>query len=281
MQEIYQRFFNGEGERDIAEHLNQRGLATDLNRPWNRATVHQILINPKYIGANVYNRRSFKLKKKRIVNPPEMWILRDHAFDAIVEPEMFRRVQEIIAGRHPTYSDDEMLGLLRRLLEEKGTLSGILIDQAEGMPCSAAYRDRFKGLFRAYQLIGYTPRRDHSYIEINQTLRERHRIQVEEITGALMAAGAAVKTESNTGLLRVNDEFTVSIVLARCREIRAGTFRWLLRLDASLSPDITLAARLQPGNQDILDYYLFPGIDSLSKQLRFAAEQLCIRCLPF
>ena len=272
VQEVYQRFYNGESERDIAEDLNRRGLVTDLNRPWSRDTVRQILCNPKYIGANVYNRRSFKLKKKRIVNPPEMWILRDHAFDAIIEPEMFRKVQEIIAGHRRTYSDDEMLGLLRRLLEERGTLSGILIDETEGMPCSAAYRDRFNGLFRAYQLIGYTPRRDHSYIEINQKLRERHRIQVEEITGALVAAGAAVKTGSKTGLLRVNDEFTVSIVLARCRDIRAGTFRWLLRLDASLAPDITLAARLQPGNQEILDYYLFPGIDSLSEQLRLAPQ---------
>ena len=272
VQEIYQRFFNGEDERDIAEHLNQRGLTTDLNRPWSRATVHQILINPKYIGANVYNRRSFKLKKKRIVNPPEMWILRDHAFDAIVDPEMFRKVQEIIAGRHRTYSDDEMLGLLRRLLEEKGTLSGIVIDQAEGMPSSAAYRNRFKGLFRAYQLIGYSPRRDHSYIEINRKLRERHRTQVDEIVSALVNAGATVQTESNSDLLRVNDEFTVSIVLARCREIRAGTFRWLLRLDTSLAPDITLAARLQPDNQEILDYYLFPGIDSLAERLRLAPQ---------
>jgi len=30
------------------------------------ATVHQVLTNPKYIGANIYYRRSFKLKHKRI-----------------------------------------------------------------------------------------------------------------------------------------------------------------------------------------------------------------------
>lgn len=31
-------------------------------------TVHQLLINPKYIRANIYNRRSFKLKHKRVEN---------------------------------------------------------------------------------------------------------------------------------------------------------------------------------------------------------------------
>ena len=56
-----------------------------------------------------------------------------------------------------------MLELLRNLLSQKGSLSGIVIDEAEGMPSSAAYRARFKGLFRAYQRIGYTPRRDHTY----------------------------------------------------------------------------------------------------------------------
>jgi hypothetical protein len=48
---------------------------------WTRATVHQVLTNPKYIGANIYNRRSFKLKHRRVNNPTQMWIWRDSAID--------------------------------------------------------------------------------------------------------------------------------------------------------------------------------------------------------
>ena len=33
--------------------------------------MHQVLTNEKYIGNNVYNRVSFKLKKKRVINPPD------------------------------------------------------------------------------------------------------------------------------------------------------------------------------------------------------------------
>ena len=75
-----------------------------------------------------------------------------------------------------------------------------------------------------------------------------------------------------TNLLRINGEFTASFVLARCREVRAGSFRWVLRLDTSLSPDITIAARLRPGNEAILDYYLLPSIDALADRIRLAPE---------
>jgi hypothetical protein len=61
-------------EREIAEQLNGAGILGEHGRPWTRATVHQVSTNPKYIGANIYNRRSFKLKHKRINNPVDMWI---------------------------------------------------------------------------------------------------------------------------------------------------------------------------------------------------------------
>ncbi|WP_082458135.1 recombinase family protein [Sphingomonas sp. Leaf10] len=56
-------------EREIAVILNEEGQRTDLGRPWTRSAVHQILSNEKYVGNNVYNRVSFKLKKKRVVKP--------------------------------------------------------------------------------------------------------------------------------------------------------------------------------------------------------------------
>ena len=64
---IFQTFI-GEGkiESEIAAILNAQGVKTDFEREWNRATVHQILTNEKYIGNNVYHRTSCKLKKKHV-----------------------------------------------------------------------------------------------------------------------------------------------------------------------------------------------------------------------
>jgi DNA invertase Pin-like site-specific DNA recombinase len=54
---IYQMFVEeGKQESEIADLLNMVGLTSDLGRPWSRGTIHQILVNEKYIGNNVYNR---------------------------------------------------------------------------------------------------------------------------------------------------------------------------------------------------------------------------------
>jgi DNA invertase Pin-like site-specific DNA recombinase len=271
VREIYDLFTRERKlEREIASLLNSRGLLTDLNRPWTRATVHQILSNPKYAGGNVYNRRSFKLKRKRVNNPPEMWIRRDHAFMPLVTVAQFNEALTLIQSRSIHLSNEQLLERLKALLTRVGTLSGVLIDEADDMPSSISYRYRFGSLIQAYTLIGYTPLRDFSYVETNRKLREYHAAKIIEIIRELRDTGTRVDQDPATDLLTVNQEFTASLVLARCRETAAGNYRWLIRLDNSITPDVTIAARLKPGNQDILDYYLFPGMDALAEQLRLA-----------
>jgi DNA invertase Pin-like site-specific DNA recombinase len=272
VREIYHRFTQGRStEKEIAIWLNRRGLLSDVGRPWTRGTVHQILTNPKYAGANVYNRRSFKLKRKRVVNPPEMWIRCDNAFTPIIPVEQFKQALAIIESRHTHLTDEQLLERLRNLLARIGELSGILIDESEDMPSSAVYQRRFGGLARAYSLIGYTPLRDLRYIEINRATREYHRGQYSRILEELKKQGAEVR-EGKNGLLEVNQEFTVSLVISRCRETLTGQHRWLIRLENTLDPDLTIAARLTPNNEDILDYYLFPRTETLTAQLRLGGD---------
>lgn len=60
---MYRLFvYESHTELEIANELIQRGILTDLGRAWTRGSVHQILIDAKYIGNNVWNRVSFKLK---------------------------------------------------------------------------------------------------------------------------------------------------------------------------------------------------------------------------
>ena len=107
---MYRAFVEeGKPEREIADVLNERGITTDLGRPWTRGTVHQVLINEKYIGNNVWNRVSFKLKKKRVRNSPDMWIRADGAFEPIVDRTLFDAAQAIIRERSHRLSNEEML----------------------------------------------------------------------------------------------------------------------------------------------------------------------------
>lgn len=70
------RMFVQEGKREseIADVLNSQEIRTDLGRAWNRGTVRQVLTNQKYVGNNIYNRTSFKLKRRRVKNGPDMWV---------------------------------------------------------------------------------------------------------------------------------------------------------------------------------------------------------------
>lgn len=259
-------------EREIAVQLNAEGCLTDLGRPWTRGTVHQVLINEKYVGNNVWNRVSFKLKKKRVRNQPEMWIRADGVYPAIVERDLFDAAQTIIRARSFRLTDDEMLEALRGLLQRRGALSGIVIDEAESIPSSSAYRSRFGSLLRAYDLVGYQPLRDYRYLEVNQALRKLHPNIVAEVLGGLRGAGCLVDQDPASDLISVNREFSVSIVIARCRRTPAGSHRWRLRLDAGLLPDITVAVRMDVGNLVPLDFYLLPRIDLDHGTLQFAEE---------
>ena len=144
---MYRQFVDeGKVESEIAAVLNERGERTDLGRVWTRGTVHQVLTNEKYIGNNVYNRCSFKLKQKREVNPPEKWVRANDAFEAIVEPQAFFTAQGIIRERNRRFTNEEMLERLKHLFERHGHLSGLIIDEAEHMPSSSAYTGRFGSL---------------------------------------------------------------------------------------------------------------------------------------
>src|SRR4029079_15806447 len=118
---MYRMFVEtGKPEREIAALLNERGTATDLGRLWTRGTVHQVLINEKYVGNNVWNRISYKRKKKRVRNDPDMWIRADGVFEPIVDRLLFDAAQTIIRERSQRLSNDEMLDALRRLFDARG-----------------------------------------------------------------------------------------------------------------------------------------------------------------
>lgn len=248
-------------EREIATILNREGRLTDLGRRWNRAVVRQILSNEKYVGNNVYNRVSFKLKKKRIVNTPDMWVRGVGAFEAIVDPALFDAAQAILVKRAKRFSDEELLKMLTDLLAARGALSGMIIDEVEDMPSTAAYRSRFGSLLRAYELIGYRPDRDYRYVETNRQLRLMHPDVVASTIAGIEKIGGHVLVDEQTDLLVVNHEVTLALVIARCQSTPAGSLRWRIRLDAGLQPDITVVVRLEPNNRAVRDYYLLPWLD--------------------
>jgi DNA invertase Pin-like site-specific DNA recombinase len=258
-------------EREIAAMLNSEGISSERGRPWTRGAVHELLTNEKYIGNNLYNRTSAKLQAPRIDNPPDKWVRRDGAFAPVIDPDTFATAQAIIRDRDQHYTDDELLGMLRKLLQERGSISGIVIDECNGMPSSSTFRQRFRGLVRAYMLAGYRPNHDYEYLRINGELRRRYQEFVQQLLGTIQPVASVVRDPA-TDLLTINGEFSVSVVLARCFTTPTGRLRWNIRLDAILRPDITIAVRMTATNDAILDYYLLPMAELTTYRLRLTVE---------
>jgi DNA invertase Pin-like site-specific DNA recombinase len=268
---IYQWFIDeGLVESEIAERLNNRAIRTDLDRQWTRATVHELLTNEKYIGNNIYNRTSFKLKKLRVANTPDMWIKKEGAFEPIVPLDVFYTAQGIFRARARHYTNDELIERLRCLYHNRGFLSGLIINESEGMPSTSIYTHRFGSLIRAYQMVGFTPDRDYRYLEINKFLRRYHPEIVNQTESQIAKLGGVIRRDSATDLLFVNNEFSISLVLARCQIPKSGRYHWKVRFDTSLAPDITVAVRLNQTNQATLDYYLLPRLDFGQSRINLA-----------
>ncbi len=269
---IYRRFLDGASERDIARELNAESILTDRGMAWTRGTVRELLTNEKYVGHNVFNRTSFKLKKKRVNNPPEMWVRDDDAFEPIVDSAEFHTVRGMILARHRRLSDDEMLGRLRTLIDERGRVTGTVIDETENMPSAASYRHRFGSLLRAYECVGFATGRDYSHLETTKRLRELHPTLVADLVRSLEAVGAQVELEPSADVIVVNGLFRVAVVVSRYQVTAGGAPRWTIPFDRDVDPELTIAVRMNGCNQAPMDYFIFPSMDVRADRLRVTEE---------
>jgi len=272
---MYDQFIAGMRESDIADILNAEGWLTDFGRPWTRGTVREVLTNEKYIGNNLFNRSSCKLKSKQKANPESEWVRKEGAFLSVVYAERFFTVQNIIRERHQKISDADLLERLKSLQLQSGRLSAMVIDESENMPPSTLYRNRFGGLLRAYRLIGYIPERDYKYVEINQRLRVLHGdILAQTVSNIERICERTIFVDPGTSLLELNYNLFISIVISRCFLTPSGTRRWKIRFDTRLHPDITVAVRMDVQNESIHDYYILPALEFGNNELNLHDENV-------
>ena len=241
----------------IAKTLNARGVACEAGRPWTRYIIRRMVTNPKYIGVNVSNRQSAKLRGRRVNNPPDMWIRRDDAFQGIVDPDLYRKTEAEALARSRFLTDEQLLELLRRLLRKHGKLSERLLKASPDMPCGQVYAMRFGGLAEAYRRVGYQPYRNLSWVERDQPLAPIRREFITRVVGTLRSFGASVQQDVRGQFLTINENLIVRISITRCRSLRRIN-SWRFQLRSPAHPDVTVFARLAPGNETILDYFCVP-----------------------
>ncbi len=102
VRQIFADFLSGMGKTTIAKKLNRLNVPTKRGAPWNKNTVHCILLNEKYTG-NLLLQKTYKLdhiSKKKMINHgelPKYYVENSHK--AIIGKEVFERVQRELKKR--------------------------------------------------------------------------------------------------------------------------------------------------------------------------------------
>ncbi|KJI82230.1 recombinase family protein, partial [Enterobacter hormaechei] len=215
-----------------------------------------------YIGNNIYNKTSSKLKSKSIKNPKHEWVRCDKAFKPIISKKKFNKAQEIIQLRSIHLSNEDLLEKLKQKLKTNGKLSGFIIDEDDTGPSSSVYRTRFGGLLRAYTLIGYKPEHDYSYLKINEALRAFYSDVIEDFKNSIEKNNCCVDSHKYAPMLCINEETIISVIITKCKHMKSGKLRWKVRFDNSLKADITIVIRMDSQNESPRDFYIIPKIDN-------------------
>ncbi|RYE45043.1 MAG: recombinase family protein, partial [Hyphomicrobiales bacterium] len=250
VQRIFRLAAKGESNAGIAEILNSEGLPSPKGGLWGSPTIRLILMSERYLGANIYNRASTKLGGRRVNNPRESWIVSQHPFEPIVPPKIYRTVQSLRRTPKNSYSDEELLGHLRTLIDEHGYVASSVIDAA-APPASKTYSNRFGSLRTAYERIGYeTATRD-----ANAPLVRAQMDFASEVGGLLEATGYQVALTASGRFLTLCEHIVLAPRLFDLR--RDGERRlWRIKRPKSLGLNFVLAALMRNGVRENL--YLLP-----------------------
>lgn len=121
---MYRMYAEGYGCMSIANQVNAMGARPHRSTEFSRSSVAQILKNPTYVGKVVWNQKSHIKKNSRgnpkhitIYNPRDKWIITDGLHPAIIEKELYDKVQSIMEGRYrPAYQDGTVKSSLAGLV---------------------------------------------------------------------------------------------------------------------------------------------------------------------
>jgi len=272
---IFKRYIGGAKELHIAEELQKRGLRTDNGRPFSAKLVHSVLTSERYIGVNVWNRSSSKLKGRRVRNDPKQWVRYPNAFPQLIDVGTFQAAQVERKKRLTRLSDDDLLEPLKALLKRHGKLTIEIIDKANGIPIHTSYVQRFGSMRRVYELIGYRRSKDCRYADINQQFRKSLANVSDHLCGSLVAAGFIVE-RSNWKRFVLETDCKVMLCLSRFRRTVHQTLGWHVP-PTRFPTDIFVIARPNSSGNEVADYFVVP--QSLLSALQFNVTECKARAL--
>lgn len=132
---------------DIAGYLNQLGLKTSCNNPFEKRSLEYIIQNPTYIGSIRWNRMENETNRMK---EEDQWIIAKGQHKAIISQELFE-------AANARYQKEFTHKRQRPSSARKHWLSGILKCSACGRTLSASSRldKRYNRNYWSFQCYGY------------------------------------------------------------------------------------------------------------------------------
>jgi DNA invertase Pin-like site-specific DNA recombinase len=242
---------------EITRDLNAREIKNGIGNAWVSHAVRGLLSNEKYIGNNIFNQTSVKLKGKCVRNPPDRWIRADGAFEAIVDKETFELARVRLATINRGYADFQLLDHLTALWCRHGHLSTEILQTSPGCPSTSTFTKHFGSMLEAFKRVGYPKlTRRPVYVAWRKSVSDNIIAQVQAWGGTARHVGLRRQTR-----LLINDEVIVTVALAHwCYRTRKGKPRWILKHSANHHSDLVVLARFDEKSEKISDYLLLPGV---------------------
>lgn len=267
--QIFQWYVDGAGDRRIAAVLNAQSIPTERGGPWTHDIIRYMLRSEKYIGNLVYNRASFKLHRKYVRNPPDDWVRYEAAFPAIVPSELFRAAVEERARRNPRYTRETLIECLRRVYIKHGRISSTLIDIDPDAPNARLIGYHFGTMRAALAAAGIPPSFNDLFLETRDRLYALRNQIIAEMQVLITEAGGRSVLEAQPYTLLINDSVKVSVRAIRCdHDLKYDYYRWRIPRRMSEGVDFVLFAQMDHSNVSILRYFLF-GKSLFKKNIAF------------
>jgi Recombinase len=251
----------GQGCTAIARELNRTNL--DLyGKPWRHQDVFNIVTHPKYMGCNVWNRRTQYLQGPERPVDPQNWIVKPGAFAGIADQETFKRAQAMLPRKLDfLWSNREILQKLRRLLASKGRLTEDIILKAKGMPSVNTLAQRFGSRLKAYEAAGYRIENKIKFrlqqsrrtLLLRDTLLDKLRDMFPNHISLRRLPG------HQRYLLVIDDTFLISVLLCR-KKTRGGRTHWVVEPKIQERGYPTIVCKMDSLHRQIISYHFFPKL---------------------
>jgi DNA invertase Pin-like site-specific DNA recombinase len=276
--EIVRRIFSAfvEGRKSvrlITWGLNELQIPNALGNPWSTRNVADILTNERYIGNIIFNRTSFKLQQKRVVNPPEMWVRRDNAFEPIVSPETFAAAQMLIDQRRRLRSEQQKLSRLKAAQREKERLSEEIRAATRDARRPKPFEERFGSLGTAHRMSAYQPKPPNYVNDPEARIGSIVRFVATAVISGIETRGARAIYSDEACLVTIDGYLRMAIGIAWSAPNGIHGVFWSIRLRREIESHLTLIIRMDAANEEVQAYYLLPSNDlshGKKRQLRLS-----------